>query len=125
MHLTWRSVPQCCRWLMIVSRHSAVLPVFWSPMISSRWPRPMLVIASMALMPVSSGSLTDWRWTTEEAVADRHRQHAAGAADLVALLDAGRLAEDDAADLADVEVEGCAQEAAGELQQLVGHGGRS
>src|SRR6266699_5580813 len=73
MHLTWRSVPQCCRWLMIVSRHTAVLPVFWSPMISSRWPRPMLVIASMALMPVSRGSFTDWRWTTEGACSSRAR----------------------------------------------------
>src|SRR6266536_2897402 len=58
---------------MIVSRQIAVLPVFWSPMISSRWPRPMLVIASMALMPVSSGSFTDWRWTTEGACSSSAR----------------------------------------------------
>src|ERR671931_2577497 len=67
MHLTWRSVPQCWRWLTIASRQTAVLPVFWSPMISSRWPRPMLVIESIALMPVSSGSFTGWRCTTEGA----------------------------------------------------------
>src|SRR6266511_5465121 len=73
MHLTCLSVPQCWRWLMIVSRQMALLPVFWSPMISSRWPRPMLVIASMALMPVSSGSLTGWRLTTEGACSSRAR----------------------------------------------------
>src|SRR6266511_499713 len=71
MHLTCRSVPQCWRWLMIASRQTAVLPVFWSPMISSRWPRPMLVIASIALMPVSSGSLTGWRSTTDGACSSR------------------------------------------------------
>src|SRR6266498_2553889 len=67
MHLTCRSVPQCWRWLTIASRQTAVLPVFWSPMISSRWPRPMLVIESIALMPVSSGSFTGWRSTTDGA----------------------------------------------------------
>src|SRR6266545_4247923 len=73
MHLTCLSVPQCWRWLMIASRQTAVLPVFWSPMISSRWPRPTLVIASIALMPVSSGSLTSWRWTTLGACSSRTR----------------------------------------------------
>src|SRR5919108_1308230 len=73
MHLTCLSLPQCWRWLMIVSRPMALLPVFWSPMISSRWPRPMLVIESIALMPVSSGSLTGWRWTTEGAWSSRAR----------------------------------------------------
>ena len=43
---------------MIASMPMAVLPVLRSPMISSRWPRPIGVIASMALMPVCSGSLT-------------------------------------------------------------------
>ena len=43
---------------MIASMPTAVLPVLRSPMISSRWPRPIGVIASMALMPVCSGSLT-------------------------------------------------------------------
>ncbi len=42
---------------MIVSMAMAVLPVLRSPMISSRWPRPIGVIASIALMPVCSGSL--------------------------------------------------------------------
>ena len=47
--------------MMIVSMPMAVLPVLRSPMISSRWPRPIGVIASMALMPVCSGSLTGCR----------------------------------------------------------------
>src|SRR5580700_2950496 len=58
---------QLARWLMIASIPIAVLPVCRSPMISSLWPRPMAVIASMALMPVCSGSLTGWRSTTEGA----------------------------------------------------------
>ena len=39
-------------WLMIASIAIAVLPVWRSPMISSRWPRPIGIIASMALIPV-------------------------------------------------------------------------
>ncbi len=46
---------------MIVSMQMAVLPVLRSPMISSRCPQPMGVIASMALTPVCSGCLTGWR----------------------------------------------------------------
>ncbi len=46
---------------MIVSMAMAVLPVLRSPMISSRWPRPIGIIESMALMPVCSGSFTGWR----------------------------------------------------------------
>ena len=42
-------------------RRSLVLPVLRSPMISSRWPRPIGVIASIALMPVCSGSCTGLR----------------------------------------------------------------
>ena len=123
-------------------------------MISWRWPRPIAVMASIALMPVCIGSVTGWRAMTfgawisssrrsvdsmsplpssgrpervdhpaEEAVADRDREHVAGPADLLALLDALRVAEDDAADLADVEVQRDAEQAAFELQQLVGHRG--
>ena len=55
-------------WLMIVSTAIAVLPVWRSPMISSRWPRPIGIMASMALMPVCSGSLTGWRSTTPGAL---------------------------------------------------------
>src|SRR3954466_1798047 len=135
-------------------------------MISWRWPRPIAVIASIAVMPVYSGSFTGWRETTlgawsssgppappgrgpegprglrgdralvvdraaegvdhpaEEAVTDRHRQDAPGLLDRVALLDRGGLAEDDAADLGLVQVERDAEQAAGELQQLVGHRAR-
>ena len=105
-------------WLMIVSMAMAVLPVLRSPMISSRWPRPIGIIASIALMPVCSGSFTGWRSTTpgaltrsagvsvvsigpavdrlpervddaaDERLADRHLHDAAGAADGVAFLDA-------------------------------------
>ena len=39
----------------------AVLPVWRSPMISSRWPRPIGISASIALRPVAIGSLTDLR----------------------------------------------------------------
>ena len=48
-------------WLMIVSIAMAVLPVPRSPMMSSRWPRPIGIIESIALMPVWSGSFTGWR----------------------------------------------------------------
>ena len=57
----------------------------------------------------------------EVAVADGHREHLAGAADLLALLDAGEVTQDDDADLADVEVQRQAADAALELEQLVGH----
>src|SRR3954467_11865558 len=53
---------------MIVSIAIADLPVWRSPMISSRWPRPIGIIASMALMPVSTGSSTGWRWTPPGAL---------------------------------------------------------
>ena len=46
---------------MIVSTATAVLPVWRSPMISSRWPRPIGIIESIALMPVCIGSCTDLR----------------------------------------------------------------
>ena len=37
-------------------------------MISSRWPRPIGIMASIALMPVCSGSFTGWRSTTPGAL---------------------------------------------------------
>ena len=52
---------------MIVSTATAVLPVWRSPMISSRWPRPIGTIASIALRPVCIGSLTGLRSTTPGA----------------------------------------------------------
>ena len=48
-------------WLMIVSMQIVVLPVERSPMISSRWPRPIGIIASIAMMPVCTGWLTGRR----------------------------------------------------------------
>src|SRR5881397_2439858 len=46
---------------MIVSIAIAVLPMARSPMISSRWPRPIGIIESIALIPVWSGSFTGCR----------------------------------------------------------------
>ena len=110
---------------------TVVLPVLRSPMISSRWPRPIGVIASIALMPVCSGSCTGLRpmmpgaWISirraamptrlaravdrlaervddaaEHAVADGHRQDAAGGLDRLAFLDVVGVAEHDGADRA-------------------------
>ena len=55
-------------WLMIVSIAIAVLPVWRSPMISSRWPRPIGISASMALTPVWTGVSTDLRTMTPGAM---------------------------------------------------------
>src|SRR4051795_238036 len=63
MHFTSESF-----WFRIVSIRIAVLPVERSPMISSRWPRPMFVIESIDLMPVWSGSFTPWRSMTPGAL---------------------------------------------------------
>ena len=46
---------------MMVSMAMVVLPVERSPMISSRWPRPIGIIASIAMMPVCTGCETDLR----------------------------------------------------------------
>ncbi len=46
---------------MKVSTATADLPVWRSPMMSSRWPRPTGTSASIALRPDCIGSLTDWR----------------------------------------------------------------
>ncbi len=46
---------------MMVSIAIVVLPVERSPMISSRWPRPIGIIASIDMMPVCTGTLTDLR----------------------------------------------------------------
>src|SRR5436190_1355523 len=40
-------------WLMIVSSSTVVLPVKRSPMISSRWPRPIGFMVSIALVKVA------------------------------------------------------------------------
>ena len=52
---------------MIASIATAVFPVWRSPMISSRWPRPMGTIESMDFRPVCIGWLTDWRAITPGA----------------------------------------------------------
>src|SRR6201992_2233497 len=64
--------------LMIVSIAIAVLPVWRSPMISSRWPRRIGIIPSIAIRPVCTGSSTGWRWATPGALysARRARDHA-------------------------------------------------
>ena len=51
-------------WFKIASTAMAVLPVWRSPMMSSRWPRPMGTMASMARMPVWRGTVTGSRVTT-------------------------------------------------------------
>jgi hypothetical protein len=53
---------------MIASTATAVLPVWRSPMINSRWPRPIGTIASIAFSPVCIGSLTGERSTTPGAM---------------------------------------------------------
>ncbi len=52
---------------MMVSSATAVLPVWRSPMMSSRCPRPMGIIESMAFNPVAMGSRTGWRSITPGA----------------------------------------------------------
>ena len=49
---------------MMVSIATAVLPVWRSPMISSRWPRPIGTIESIDLRPVCTGCDTDLRQIT-------------------------------------------------------------
>src|SRR5918994_3225889 len=56
------------RLLMIVSSAIAVLPVWRSPMISSRCPRPIGIMPSIAFSPVWTGEFTGWRWTTPGAL---------------------------------------------------------
>src|SRR5882762_4736074 len=57
--------------LMMVSRATAVLPVWRSPMISSRCPRPMGIMESIAFNPVAMGSRTGWRAMTPGAMRSR------------------------------------------------------
>src|SRR5688572_5272827 len=65
------------RWFKIVSIATAVLPVERSPMMSSRWPRPIAVIESMALRPVYIGSFTGCRWMTPGALNSSGRRSVA------------------------------------------------
>src|SRR6266568_3549583 len=52
---------------MMVSTATAVFPVCRSPMMSSRWPRPMGTIESIAFRPVCTGWETDFLQTTPGA----------------------------------------------------------
>src|SRR5947209_6724223 len=95
--------------LMMVSMARAVLPVWRSPITSSRWPRPMLTMLSMALMPVSSGSRTGWRSTTpavEAGDAVSHRQHRPHLGHVHPGREAPQLLADDPADLVGADVHG-------------------
>ena len=47
-------------WFRMVSVAMVVLPVWRSPMMSSRCPLPMGIMESMALMPVWRGTVTDF-----------------------------------------------------------------
>jgi hypothetical protein len=138
-------------WLMMVSSAMAVLPVWRSPMISSRWPRPIGIMASMALMPVCIGSFTGCRSTTpgamrsmgvelvvtmgpcrrwaaqrvdhaaDQRLAHRHGHDAAGALDFVAFLDLRVFAQQHRAHLVFFQVHGDAGHAVRELDQFAGH----
>ena len=66
-------VSQYSFWLRMVSMQTAVLPVLRSPMMSWRWPRPIGVMASIAFMPVCSGSSTGWRSRTPAAWSSKAR----------------------------------------------------
>src|SRR5439155_313846 len=52
---------------MMVSTATAVFPVCLSPIMSSRWPRPIGTMESIALRPVCTGCETDFLQTTPGA----------------------------------------------------------
>ena len=132
---------------------TAVLPVWRSPMISSRWPRPMGIRVSMAFeaglhrlmhrlarddagrLDVDAAALGDVGEralavdrlaqrvddAAQQALAHRHVDDLAQAADLVALGDLGVVAEDHDADVVALQVERHALDAGGgELDHLAG-----
>ncbi len=107
-------VPQYCFWLMIVSMATAVLPVLRSPMMSSRWPRPMGIMLSTALMPVCMGSWTGWRSAMPGAMMSTLRNSVALIGALVVLGGAQRV--NDAAQ--DGLAHGHLEEAAGGLHHV-------
>src|SRR3981189_3092713 len=98
---------------MIVSMAIAVLPVWRSPMISSRWPRPIGIIESMAFRPVCIGSFPRWPFAPPRAL-----EEAAGALDRVALDDLLPGAEEHGADVVGLEVQGQARHVVGQLEHL-------
>ena len=67
-------IRSCPFWLMMVSTTRAVLPVCRSPMINSRCPRPIGIMASIALMPVWTGMSTLLRLTTLGAMRSMGRK---------------------------------------------------
>src|SRR5213082_3407074 len=93
----------------MVSTRIAVLPVVRSPMISSRWPRPIGIIESIAFRPVCSGSFTGWRSTTPGALNSSGR---------VSLLHVLPVAEQRGADIVLFEVERDPGDAVLELEHL-------
>ena len=88
-------------WLMIVSMATAVLPVWRSPMISSRWPRPIGISASIALMPVWTGVSTPLRLMTPGAT--RSTGRTLGRVDRALVVDRPAERVDDAADQLDAD----------------------
>ena len=111
---------QLAFWLMIVSIAMAVLPVWRSPMISWRWPRPTGIMASIALMPVCM------RLVHALALHDAGRLQLEGAAalgrDLAEAVD--RVAErvDDAAEVAVADGDREDLAGAGDLHALLDAG---
>mmetsp|Transcript_37348 Transcript_37348/g.92350 ORF Transcript_37348/g.92350 Transcript_37348/m.92350 type:complete len:248 (+) Transcript_37348:1150-1893(+) len=69
-------------WLMMASIAMAVFPVWRSPMMSSRWPRPMGTRLSTALSPVCMGSCTDLRTMIPGALISTRRCVTPGSAPL-------------------------------------------
>src|SRR5215203_4406891 len=128
------------RWLRMVSRIIAVLPTCRSPMMSSRWPRPIGIIESMALIPVWSGSFTPCRSTTplgrldwraavervaervdnasEQLLADGDARHGSAPPHGLAFLDLLPLAEQRCADVVLLQIERDPGDAVLELEQL-------
>jgi hypothetical protein len=136
---------------MMASMAMAVLPVWRSPMISSRWPRPMGIMASMALMPVCKGSRTGWRSTTPGAttsmgralarrwglfhrwvaqgvhhaadhpVAHGHFHDAARPAHFVAFFNQRRFAQQNGAHAFPFQIQNDAHHAVGKRQHFAGH----
>ena len=64
---TYTQISSLPFWLMMVSTATAVLPVWRSPMINSRCPRPIGTMASIDLRPVCTGCDTDFLQMTPGA----------------------------------------------------------
>src|ERR1044072_3314545 len=110
------------RWLRIVSTRIAVLPVVRSPMISSRWPRPIGIIESIDFRPGRAGAGGGVAERVDNPAdqlrADGHARDGARPLDRLALLDVLPLAEERGADVVLLEVEREAGDAVLELEHL-------